>query len=126
MRRPDVRVAAVVDLEWIKAMADRHRVEIGFVVRAALVEGIARGEILVTVGGFCHFHRRRDGWRTVYELVSESPGAGSALLAAVPRPVRLKCPVPLAANGFYRRMGGVLVAVEPGRRRPLNVWEWAS
>jgi hypothetical protein len=121
-----VRLATAGDLDWIKAMADRHRRELGFVLRPALADGIARGEVLVGDGGFCHYHRRRDDWHTVYELVSERPGTGSALLAAVPRPVRLKCPAGLAANGFYSRQGGVLVAVQPGVLRPLNVWEWAS
>ncbi len=124
----DLRLATPADLDWIKAMADRHRGELGFVLRPALAEGIARGEVLAAAdaSGFCHYHRRRDGWRTVYELVSEHPGTGSALLAAVPRPVRLKCPVALPANGFYLRQGGALAAVEAGKRRPLNVWEWAT
>lgn len=121
-----VRLAQAADLFWVKAMADRHRAEVGFVLRAALEDGLARGELLVAAGGFCHFHRRRDGWHTVYALVSEQSGTGSALLAAIPRPVRLRCPVTLAANRFYLRQGGALVAVEPGRRRPLNVWEWAA
>jgi hypothetical protein len=125
-----------LDLDWIKAMADRHRAEVGFVQRAALAEGIARGEVFVVAGqyvglvasgcAFVHFHRRRDGWRTVYELCSEVPGCGRTLLAAVPRPVRLKCPVDLPANGFYERVGGTLARTEPGKRRALNVWEWPA
>lgn len=122
------RPAAPLDLDWIKAMADRHRAEVGFVLRPALAEGITRGEVFVVApaGGFVHFHRRRDQWRTVYELVSETPGCGRTLLGAVPRPVRLRCPVDLAANVFYARVGGTLVRTEPGKRRALNVWEWRT
>lgn len=105
-------------------MADRHRSELGFVLRSALQAAIDRGELLVVEGhGFVHYHRRRDGWHTVYELVSEG-GVGRLLLDAVPRPLRLKCPADLPANAFYQFVGGTLVRTDPGKRRPLNVWEW--
>ena len=127
MKRCTVRPATRSDLDWVKRMADRHRREVGFVLRPALVEAIERGELLVGIGasGFCRWHARRDGWQTVYELVSEAPGTGRELLAAVPRPLRLRCPWDLPANGFYARCGGILVAIQPGKRRPLNVWQWS-
>jgi hypothetical protein len=78
----------------------------------------------IGASGFLRYHRRRDGWHTVYEVVSEAPGMGRALLEAVPRPVRLKCPEGQPANGFYRHLGGAPVRVDPGRRRRLVVWEW--
>lgn len=128
-----VRPATLTDLPWVKAMADRHKPELGFVLRPALAEAIQRGEVLVVYGeGFCHYHRRRDGGSTVYELCSEAfalrgvGGLGRALLAAVPRPVRLKCPIGLAANDFYAHVGGTLIRTEPGKRRALNVWEWPA
>lgn len=119
------RQATSDDLPWIKTMADRHKPEIGFVVRGALAAAIARGELLVVEGaGFCHYHRRRDQWTTIYEIVSEQPGTGRLLLDAVARPLRLKCPVTLPANGFYAHLGGTRVRTEPGKSRALNVWEW--
>lgn len=119
-------LATAADLDWIKALADRYRPEVGFVRRAALAAALARGELLVLPPqrGWVQFHRRRDGWHTIYELIGTGGGSGRALLQAVPRPRRLKCPVGLAANGFYAHLGGTLHAVEPGRRRPLNVWVW--
>lgn len=119
-----MRRAVPDDLDWIKPMADRHRDALGFVTRAAL----ASGTLLVPDdgSGFVRFHRRRDGWHTVYDLVSERPGNGRLLLEAVPRPRRLRCPTDLAANGFYAHVGGRLVRTEPGRRRALNVWEWPT
>lgn len=130
MKTCSVRPATVSDLDWVKRMADRHRREVGFVLRPALADAIERGELLVGIGAsaFCRWHARRDGWHTVYELVSEAgagDGTGRALLDALPRPLRLKCPTDLEANGFYARCGGTLARVEPGKRRPLNVWQWS-
>lgn len=126
MKRCSVRPATASDLDWVKRMADRHRREVGFVLRPALADAIERGELLVGIGasGFCHWHARRDGWHTVYELVSEAAGTGRALLAAVPRPLRLKCPLDLPANEFYVRCGATWLGTQPGKRRPLNVWQW--
>jgi len=127
VNRCTVRPATPDDLDWVKRMADRHKLEVGFVRRPALADAVDRGELLVGVGasGFLHYHRRRDGWHTVYEVVSEAPGTGRALVEAVPLPRRLRCPLDLPANAFYARLGGTLVQTEPGKRRPLNVWEWS-
>ena len=124
-----VRLATEDDLPWVKAMADRHRVEVGFVMRHVLAMAVARRELLVldTRDGFCHYHRRRDGWATVYEVVSERRGGGRALLGNVPVPFRLKCLVDNErANGFYARVGGTIARTETGKRRALNVWEWRA
>ena len=61
MKRCDVRPATLSDLDWVKRMADRHRREVGFVLRPALVEAIERGELLVGIGasGFCRWHAHR-------------------------------------------------------------------
>lgn len=121
----DVRQALPPDLSWIKSMADRHRHELSFVTRATLAAAITNQELLVVEGaGFCHYHRRRDGWHTIYHLVSEKPGTGRVLLNAMPRPTRLKCPIDLEANGFYAYCDGTIVRVEAGKRRQINVWEW--
>lgn len=121
----EVRLATVDDLGWVKAMADRHRVELGFVLRPALTEAIAREELLVVTGkGFCHYHERRDAWHTVYELCSEDH-VGRLLLDAVPRPRQLKCPEDNKhANRFYFLAGGHLAAILPGKKRRLFLWTW--
>lgn len=112
-----------------KKLADQHRKQVGFVLRAALQAAIERGELLEAVinddvTGFAHFHVRRDGWTTLYEIVSVHPGSGRALLEALPRPLQLKCPVDNDSNGFYRHMGGTLKETVAGRKRDLNVWTW--
>lgn len=120
------RTAKMSDYDWIKAMAQRHKAELGYVAYGAIKDSIQKREVLVagTKAGFCRWHKRRDGWNVVYDLVSEAKGAGSALLHAVPLPRRLKAPLDIEANGFYKRMGGKILTVDPGKKRPLNVWIW--
>ena len=123
------------DLASIKALADAHRYEIGFVNRATLAEAIAHGEILCTSHGFLHFHHRRDKISTLYHLcVSPShrrQGIASQLIKSWEEysiksgmtNLRLKCPLDLEANGFYSRMGFSRVSIEPGVKRSLVVWQ---
>ncbi|TEU22473.1 MAG: hypothetical protein E3J21_00235 [Anaerolineales bacterium] len=35
------------------------------------------------------------------------------------------CPITLPANDFYARTGWSLAGSEPGKRRPLNLWQLA-
>lgn len=112
-----------------KKIADQFRKELGFVMRPVLEAAVSRGELVEAVVddqvvGFCHYHLRKDGWTTIYEIASTYPGAGRALLTSLPRPLQLKCPVGLASNGFYQHMGGTLKAVVAGRKRDLNLWVW--
>ncbi len=131
-----IRKANASDLDAIKCIADANRNELGFVMRPALTEAQARGELLVAergdaVVGFVNYRtlsRVRRGWHTVYEICVtggwRGQGIGAELLDAVPRPVRLKCPVDLPANGFYRVYGMHNVWTEqPDGRRALNVWQ---
>ena len=93
-----------------------------------LHESAQRGELLLIDGGFCHWHLRRDGQLTIREIISTRPGAGAEMLAtlrAVPGAVCLlaRCPVDLAANGWYERRGFVLAGVEQSKSgRGINVW----
>src|SRR6266851_2406261 len=102
------RRAKISDYDWIKAMSKRHEAELGYVPYGAIKESIIKKEVLVagTKAGFCRWHKRRDGWHVVYDLVSEKKGAGGALLLSVPLPRRLKAPLDIEANGFYKHMGG--------------------
>ena len=131
-----IRPARPDDIDAIKAIADRNKRELGFVMRSALVEAQARGELLVAeeggaVVGFVNYRtltRVRPGWRTVYEIcvdeAARGQGYGTALLDAVPRPVRLKCPVDLPSNEFYRRYGLLNVWTEQrDGKRDLNIWQ---
>lgn len=134
-----VRPAAPDDLPAIKRLADAHRHELGFVLLPSLREQIERSEMLVAeldgaVVAFVDYHRRRDGQVTLYHIVVapgvRRQGVGRTLLTRLEEivrasdsgPIRLKCPVDLEANTFYRRYGFALEGVLEGRRRALNVW----
>ena len=88
-----------------------------------LYESTARGELILIDGGYCRWHRRRDGVTVIYEILSQKPGAGQAMLAQLARPIVAKCPADLDANAWYARRGFVQVATETTRSgRVLNVW----
>lgn len=93
-----------------------------------LYESSQRGELLLVDGGFCHWHLRRDGQLTIREIISTRPGSGQAMLEILkqtPGAISLfaKCPVDLAANGWYSRRGFVCEGQEvTPSGRTLNLW----
>ena len=106
--------------------------ELGYVMYPALRRGIKNRELFVAeygrrIVGFCNWHRRQDGWSVVYDIAVHKDclqqGIGRGLLAGIPKPIRLKCPVDNMANGFYEHIGFSLKRLEKGRNRSLNVWE---
>lgn len=131
-----VKFALTEDLYQIKAIADAHRKELGFVNRAQLAAAIDRQEIIwVREVGFLQFHNRRDRISTLHLLAirpeARRQGIGRQLLRSWEEHsrqcgmtvLRLKCPLDLEANGFYARAGFQRVEIEPGKHRPLVVWE---
>jgi ribosomal protein S18 acetylase RimI-like enzyme len=135
-----VRFATEEDVPAVKAMADRHRHELGFVPAAALVEAARERQLLVAVLdgkviGFVHFRCCRDGHATIYEIAvlpeHRQRGVGQALVEAVCQEaalrgcvvLQLKCPMGLPANEFYRRAGFTEAGIEEGKRRPLRLWQ---
>jgi ribosomal protein S18 acetylase RimI-like enzyme len=135
-----VRFAAVDDVPAVKAIADRHRHELGFVPAAALVEAARERRLLVAVldgkiVGLVHFRCCRDGHATIYEIAvlpeCRRQGVGRALVEAVCKEaalrgcvaLQLKCPIDLPANEFYRRAGFTEAGIEEGKRRPLRLWQ---
>jgi GNAT superfamily N-acetyltransferase len=130
-----VTFAGPQDLPKIKLLADMHRHEIGFVNKATLAEAIENDEVLHVHQGFLHFHHRRDVISTLYHLCvdpkNRKQGIGRKLIEIWEEHsvnceryvLRLKCPIDLDANGFYRKMGFRQVAIEEGKKRSLIVWE---
>jgi ribosomal protein S18 acetylase RimI-like enzyme len=135
-----VRFGKAEDVPAVKAIADRHRHELGFVPAAALVEAARERRLLVAVldgkvVGFVHFRCCRDGHATIYEIAvlpeHRQRGIGRALVEAVSQEaiqhgcvvLQLKCPIDLPANEFYRRAGFTEVGIEEGKRRPLRLWQ---
>lgn len=141
-----VMVAQECHLSSVKELAEQHKRELGFVNREILRKAIqARSVLVVPAGeeepallaGMVHFYIRRDNVVTLYSIaVAEAyrrRGIGCLLFnelvnitrASGKTQVRLKCPADLPANLFYQRLGLELLTVEPGKRRPLNVWVYA-
>lgn len=96
-----------------------------------LYESTRRGELILIDGGLCHWHLRRDGQLTIREIISQRPGAGSAMLKQLRQTagascIVAKCPVDLPSNDWYARMGFVLAGVEQAKSgRGINVWRLA-
>lgn len=128
-----IRFAVDTDVAAVQAIAYQYRDELGRVMRPALQEAIRRRTLLVAdmrgrIVGFCNYRARRDGVSVIYEIAVlpefRRNRIGSGLFHAVPAPVRLKCTTDnAAANAFYLRQGMTLKQIDPGRLRPLNVYE---
>lgn len=133
---PKVKLSRTEDLSALKALADAHRKELGFVNRSILADAINNQEIFhIPEQGFLHFHHRRDKISTLYHIVVapslRKQGIGRQLCQAWEEhsrscgmtTLRLKCPLDLPANGFYSRLNFRRVKIEQGKNRPLVVWE---
>lgn len=133
------RKAKLSDLDPIKALADLHRNELGFVLRPALEKSIIENEIIIAEArkvliGFAHYRHRRDQQTTLYHIVVHADfrghGVGKRLIKALHKEasergkkhILAKCPVSLEANKFYSRADFNLDRTEDGKSRPLNVW----
>lgn len=124
----------------VKRIADALRRQLGFINVSAFRDSVNRGELLIArdqlgaVVGFARFHHRKDRITTLYEIgvSSVSRGVGTALMSALELyaekagslEIRLKCPVDLPANDFYKargyeQSGRVSTA---GRSRRLILW----
>jgi GNAT superfamily N-acetyltransferase len=135
-----IRKAISTDLDAIKSLADAHSHELGFVLRPALARSIERSELVVAANStgpiaFAEYHHRRDAQTTLYHIVVapdyRRQGIGRWLIERLADEARatgkeiivLKCPATLPANDFYAHTGWSLAGSEPGKRRPLNLWQ---
>jgi hypothetical protein len=97
------------------------------VIFETLHESSQKGELLLIDGGYCRWHRRKDQTITIYEIISQKPGAGQAMLKMLieqsPVAIVAKCPTDLAANAWYERRGFRLDRTETTPSgRFLNGW----
>lgn len=112
-----VRPAREADILHVKKLVDirPNKRWLGFVSTAYMASSIAAGELHVATSGpaavgFIRWHRRRDGWTTVYEICVDERyrqlGIGEQLMAVAGNgPLRLKCHWDNPACGFYLRLG---------------------
>lgn len=129
----NIRLATSQDIDAIDKIARQYPKELAFVRRNALQRGVDNKSLHVAtsddnVVGFALFHRRRDGWQTIYDMaVGRSHirrGIGRLLLYSVPCPIRLKTTQDNErANRFYKNAGMELSGTEQGKKRRLNVYE---
>ena len=123
-----IRYARETDVTGAKDLADRHRVELGFVRTSVLHEAQQKKWLLVAVRdeqviGFANFvietrYRKQNiGKRLIQRLTWLVNVAGG-------EHIRLKCPQSLPANAFYEKLQFTRTDTEIGKKRPLNVWHY--
>lgn len=133
-----IRYAEEFDIPFIKQLTDRHRKELGFINNAILKEAQQQHQIRIIEDGgvfigFIRFRIRKDEVAVIYDIVVEPKrrGYGTQLIQdfeAIVKDVgkqyiRLKCPVELEANSFYKKMKFHLIGTEIGKRKGLNIWQ---
>jgi ribosomal protein S18 acetylase RimI-like enzyme len=137
-----IRQAEMCDLSQVKKLAQACSKELGFVLRPALIEAVKEERLLVAeldnsiVGFEEYYHRKRDRQTTLYHKCVAGSfrgiGIGTALVDEVVREAQmlgrefllLRCPEGLPSNDFHKGYGFVLVGIEPGRKRRLNIWRY--
>lgn len=110
----DVRLAVLDDIDGVKRLADVHRHELGFVVRASLVDACQRGGLFVAsliprgalqsdklfdhtsprIVGFVQAHFRRDGQATLHTITVDAAyrhqGIGRILICVLTEAARIR------------------------------------
>jgi ribosomal protein S18 acetylase RimI-like enzyme len=129
-----IRAATLEDLFQVKLIAVENKSTLGFILQPSLELAVKKGWLLVaiegeTIVGFLNMWQRRDGWSTVMELCVQAGyrnrGYGRALLAATPRPIRLKCLANnTTANEFYYNTGFTLEKTIPATERKQALYLW--
>ena len=136
-----IRLAWAEDVDGAKAVADRHKEELGFVMSPILHDAQKNRWLLVAVRdekviGFANFRIRQDNNATLYDIAVDKPyrkqNIGKRFIqrltwlvnVAGGEHVRLKCPQALPANRFYEQLQFKRTGTEPGKKRLLNVWQY--
>lgn len=109
-----VRLGQEKDIPQIKKIADANKNYLGFTIRAILGASMKKAELHVAeinghIVGFIRWHKRKDGWTTVYELAIDEKyrrkGVGRILIAMLGSgPIKLKCHTANPAIQFYNRL----------------------
>lgn len=129
-----IRSARECDLDPLKkSIANKYRQELDYVMIQKLRRSMGLGTLIVAerdneIVGFVHYHARRDGTQTVYEIAVRpdvlGQGIGEVLLNNVPLPLQLKSTEEnTRANAFYTAMGLQCVGMEHGKKRKLVLWK---
>lgn len=112
----ELQLAQESDFPQIIRIGNQHRSEMGQVLKHNLKTGVQNRTLLVAksssgkVIGFVLWHRRLDGWATVYDIGVDREiigrGVGRALFNSVPRPRQLKAVAEnTRSHDFYKAAG---------------------
>lgn len=95
----------------------------------AMSEAADKGQLILTDGGLCRWHRRRDGVVVVREILvlpgCRRRGVGREMIGRVVaanggRVIRAKCPEKYeSGNAFWRAMAFTLIESKDG----VNLWQ---
>jgi ribosomal protein S18 acetylase RimI-like enzyme len=138
-----VSLAKPVEINAIKKLVDKHKRELGFVLRATLLEGIrgksvyvAREEESPRIIGLVHFRHKRDKTTKIYQIcvdpIVRNSGVATDMLNRLAEEAQqrgqvcllLKCPADLPANYFYPSYGFCLEGIHSGKQRRLFLWKY--
>ncbi|MBK9232160.1 MAG: GNAT family N-acetyltransferase [Anaerolineae bacterium] len=82
----EIRKAMQSDIGILKALADAHKDEIGFILRPALAKSIDNREVFVVTlsgepapVGFVDYHHRKDAQTTLYHIVVSPDYRGTGI-----------------------------------------------
>lgn len=110
-----IRPAREEDIPHIEKIFKANKKYLGFTKRVIMGVSIAKTELHVAViknkvVGFIRWHKRRDGWSTVYELCVDEFyrrwGIGRRLMRVIGSgPAKLKCHSKNPAMFFYKKLG---------------------
>jgi N-acetylglutamate synthase-like GNAT family acetyltransferase len=123
------------DVEPIQKLARTSQGELGFVMRTIIKSAILKKEALIVRGegrviAFCLFRFIKKGYIVIDDVYVDrayrKQGIGRLFFTYLTRncPVQLKVTQDNNANEFYKRIGGILVSIDKGKKRPLNIYRF--
>ncbi len=130
-----VVLASEDSIKEVQQLSRKFKQELGFVMLPSLKRAVEEKGLWLAyqdnkLVGFMNTHKRRDGITTIYEIAVDKDyqraGVGLSLLTCVTGRLRVKTTQDnVIANNFYLKNGFILIEVEEGRKRKLNVYERA-
>ena len=97
-----------------------------------LCKAMQQEELLLVAGGFCRFHKKKDGHVVIDELVvlpeQRMKGIGRKLIKGLQKQhktLEMKCPAEMeGVSVFLEKMGFVEHAMKVGKKRSWKIWMW--
>lgn len=128
-----IKKANLGHVSRIKEITDNNSKQLGFITRGSVIESIKNKELIIKeyenkIVGLCKYHKRQDNWTTIYDIVVQEKyrrmGFGYEMINYLLNKkhcIKLKCPVDLKANKFYKQIGKYIKTIS-GKKRDLNLY----